>query len=130
MHCFQVGDDGQEDPIELEDKKELGEEANPENMRQYRHVDRAQKVVDRACQQQDTEKKCNSVCRQAADVVDGLAELSTGARACRQLEVRIRFRFSFQDMFKFLFSWTPNITQFLFNEDLFLKFKGFRILLN
>ena len=32
LPCFQEGDDGQEDPIELEKKEELGEEANPENM--------------------------------------------------------------------------------------------------
>jgi len=39
--CFQVGDDSQEDPIELE-KKELREEANPKNKWL---VDCAQKAV-------------------------------------------------------------------------------------
>ena len=30
--CFQEGDDGQEDPVEVEKKEEFGEEANSKNM--------------------------------------------------------------------------------------------------
>jgi len=33
LSCFQEGDDCQEDPVEVEKKEELGEEANSENMR-------------------------------------------------------------------------------------------------
>jgi len=34
LPCIQIGDDGQEDPMELEKKEELGEEANLKNKRQ------------------------------------------------------------------------------------------------
>ena len=93
-----------------------------------RSVDCAQKVVKRAHRQQDIEKELR-------------LRFSTGWNHCRHGHVdrpektvdnqgQKHESIFYSGAFEFLFWWTPNRTQFLFNEDLFLKFEGSKILLD
>ena len=121
LSCFRVGDVGQEDPIELE-KKELGEEANLKNKRQSTGLLIAHRRLSTTSNRE--EKVAQYVNRQQT------LSTETGARVCRQPEVRIRFMFLFQTHSSFFSGGLRIELNFFSNEDLFLKFEGFKILLD
>ena len=102
---FQVGDDGQEDPIEVEVRRLEKRSRLSKSVAVNRAIDCTQGAINIKIQRRP-------MC--SVSPVDRLALQSTGARACRLLETRIKFRFHFIGDFKFLFWWTSNRAQFIF----------------
>jgi len=57
LPSFQAGDDGQEDPRELEEKRTWRRSKSRKQAAVDMHIDFAQKAVGKAYRQQDTEKE-------------------------------------------------------------------------